>query len=481
MPSKWNSGLRLLMVLLLGSALAWTGRTLWRNWFPGSPSLIVLLADSTPWRGFTPSQEKGLLILMADSLEISAGLPVVLGGDLLGEVPPEASVVRLKGSRTQGTFTVDATLSRGSHRLKSWRASGVPLDLFRALLEPFRPQGQWAVSLIPAEPEDFGTLLEITGLESDWDTNPQLKPAHDLLKRVPGCASGWLALAGLEHRGLVLSADSNPMGQEGCQDHFQRAIAMLPSYPRAIHHYAIYLTDIGNQREALEQLEPAIRTYPRVGQLRSALAYAARTAGLLEVGIQAVESRDRLQGVTKTGSGLAENVHLYRGDFEQFRVTLGQHSLSRAEPIMDFYRGYLYLLKGERGAALTAFQQVADHPGSKVLFEDLAKVYALALEGRAREALQILDPLREQRLRLRVPDGEYTFKLAEAYGFLGRNDDALLVAERAFSQGFGCTRWYEATPLLAAIRDSPRWRGLIQHLQDRQALLEARFPANRFR
>jgi hypothetical protein len=420
-------------------------------------------------------------MLVADALEIGTGIPIVLDSELLGNLPEGASVMVLKGALVQNEMAVEASLARPNRPIQRWQASGPPRVMFQILLEPFQPSGTWNVSLIPEEFGDLTSLLEVTGWETDWNPFPRLQAARDLVQRIPNCASAWLALSGLEHRSLVMASDAEPQGQEKCQEHFEQTLAVLPAYPRGTHKFAIYLTDLGNQRQAFLHLEAALKAYPKVAHLRSALAYVARSSGLLDVGNHALEVRDRLQGLSKAGVGLGENLYLYRGDLDLFGQTLGEHSPNRTEPVLDFYRAYFHLLKGDRARAQKEFQLAASDRSSRVLFKTLAEVYALGLAGRTEEAIKVLTPLRDQRLRLRVPDGEFTFKIAEAYCFLGRNDDALLVAERAFSQGFGCTPWYEGAPLLAPIRNTPRWRALLQHLKDRQALLESRFPSSRFR
>ena len=57
-----------------------------------------------------------------------------------------------------------------------------------------------------------------------------------------------------------------------------------------------------------------------------------------------------------------------------------------------------------------------------------------------------------------------------------RPSDATAQADRAFARGFGCTVWYERSPMLEPLRSLPKWKALMQHLQERQALMEERFP-----
>lgn len=116
-----------------------------------------------------------------------------------------------------------------------------------------------------------------------------------------------------------------------------------------------------------------------------------------------------------------------------------------------------------------------------IQFEALSEVYEQALLGRPEEALVRLRRLLDTRQRLRVPDGEFTFKIAEAFAFLGAHPEAVETASSAFTQGFGCTRWYRQAPFLKPVQSLPRWQGLLSHPEEREALLRDRFPVRRFR
>jgi hypothetical protein len=135
---------------------------------------------------------------------------------------------------------------------------------------------------------------------------------------------------------------------------------------------------------------------------------------------------------------------------------------------------------GRRSQALAHFRAAEAVPEGWYGFEDLSAVYALHLEARGDEALARLRTLDQTRVGLSIPDGEITFKLAEAYAVLGETDAALDLAQRAYNQGFGCAAWYERSPLLAPVRSLPRYQALLQHLRERQAVLESRFAPSRF-
>ncbi|MBS1786059.1 MAG: hypothetical protein JST24_11575 [Acidobacteria bacterium] len=138
------------------------------------------------------------------------------------------------------------------------------------------------------------------------------------------------------------------------------------------------------------------------------------------------------------------------------------------------------LLEGHPAIALPLFQEGASDRRTSLPFSDLCEIYALALQGDRVMALTKLRAFDEARGHLRVPDGELTFKVAEAYAYLGQVDDALTAAGRAFAQGFGCLAWYDRSPLFAPARGSLRWKAFRQHVVDRQTLLERNYPPDSF-
>jgi len=203
----------------------------------------------------------------------------------------------------------------------------------------------------------------------------------------------------------------------------------------------------------------------------------SRTSGLLATADKALERRADLVGQRRGQASLADNALLYGGHIEAFASSV--ESLPPG-PLRAFYSGYARLLQGDREGALVRFKEARMGGLGSSLFVRLAEVYGSALEGRDAEALANLDTLESERTQIHLPDGEFTFKVAEAYGFLGQPAKALDLAERASVQGFGCAPWFERAPFLADARKLPKWLSLDQHLRERQTLLADRFPPSRF-
>jgi hypothetical protein len=152
----------------------------------------------------------------------------------------------------------------------------------------------------------------------------------------------------------------------------------------------------------------------------------------------------------------------------------------RQDASIFFYKGYFALLNGDRAKALGFMKSGSDPAIGPPPFGDLCRVYLAYLEGRPKEGLVELREIDEIRGKLRIPDGEWTFKEAEAYSLLGDADRGVDCATRAFVQGFSCAAWYENSPFLARVREHPRWPTLRRNVRERQVVLEGSFPPSAF-
>ena len=148
----------------------------------------------------------------------------------------------------------------------------------------------------------------------------------------------------------------------------------------------------------------------------------------------------------------------------------------RQDASILFYKGYFALLQGRTAQALGFMRSGSGPDLAPVPFRDLCRAYRSYLEGRQAEGLQELREVDEIRGKLRIPDGEWTFKEAEAYSLLGDTDRGVDCATRAFVQGFSCAAWYETSPFLAKVREHPRWPTLRRNIRERQAVLLGTFP-----
>lgn len=331
--------------------------------------------------------------------------------------------------------------------------------------------------LFPADLARFWEFAVLSSVRDDVAANAGLEASKRLAESEPGSAVAWTNYGEHVYRNLWTEPAGGDLPQTQALMAFDKALALAPGYPRAAMLKGMLLTDLGNQREALRVLSAARAMRPHNPDLYSSLAYAGRTSGLIEGALRAVAARERLtQPLRPQMEWFAENTYLYAGRWDTFQASLeGQH-----DPVFVFYQGYLELARGHEAQALPFFLEGAANRKTSIPFSDLCAIYAATLQGHPDEALSQLRTFEEERGHLRIPDGELTFKVAEAYAYLGRSDEAIGAAGRAFAQGFGCLQWYEQSPLFATARQNPRWPLLREHIRARQTLLEDAFPPDLF-
>jgi tetratricopeptide (TPR) repeat protein len=465
---------------VLFAALALLVAGAWVRWRLADPAPVAALyldpEPSAAWKGISEQERAGLITLLQEALELDRRNTV------LQEKPPEQSpptwrawkvVARRRGSDLELEL-------RGGQGVVT-EAAGPPREAIRRVFDALDFGTVQLDRLLPAEAAGFWELADLTAARTFDELAPTKARLLALAERHPHSAAVLYRAAYTSMRLLLVEASTQPGSHATCEQLYHRTLEALPDYPRALYHYCRYKTDVGSGRESLEVAMRLRDAFPNNPLAYGALAYAARNAGLLEAARVALAERERLVGGLVADPGLGENTYLYEGDLDRFEASLVTHPDTAASPIRVFYQGYARLLRGDRTAALALFREAQSYPGRVVHFEALSRVYEYALTERGPEALRLLQELREARTRLLVPDGEFTFKLAEAFAFLGALSEAVDTAHRAFAQGFGCTRWYLKAPFLAPLQPLPKWQVLLKHLQEREAPLAARFPPKAFR
>lgn len=471
---------------LLGILSVAAGLAAWALWGPtapiGRPPIILSMAPIDAWEGVNPLQRHGLLILLKDHLEVIHGQTVVEEPNLADTENASAHRVVLAARRSGHLLRLELRVVRAGRQEMHWVSElGDPRAVMAAGLAQLRTRVDRSLPILPRTPERFWDLAEATGTRMEHNPSLALALARRVVEQEPGCAGGWVTLAALSYWQLSREAAANDTESfHECEGIFLKAFALLPHYPRAVDDFCGFKTDLGNPRAALEKTFAALRKYPEVAHLRGALAYPARVSGLLAGAETALRTRDALIGSHRYERDTVENTHLYMGDWDRFERMLGPGSDHTVEPSRDFYRGYIRLVKGRPDQARIYFARAQKLKGSWVQFETLARIFELTLTDNREEALTLLRRFKADRSRVRVPDGEFTFKLAEAFAYLGDYNEATDTALRAYAQGFGCTRWYQESPFLVQVPRTPRWNSLMQHMKERQDLMDRSFPVERF-
>jgi hypothetical protein len=478
----------LALLLLLGAAVAW----LLARQGAGSPTQVLLITSRADAPGLEGAQDRAIGALVQDHLEHCGGLAVTTVTEMPSSLEAFSGqartlVVRMEPRRhgddlgLSYQYVWGKQIKRGIPVLWTFRKGEPrpPTQAFMAFLETFpQPIERPSPVLVPQTAKVFWELLQA----SAWRLQNQHKEeALALAERVcaqePSCASSWILLGNLRYRMMLDNPAAFRQEQADTEAHLRKGLALAPYHPRGTLLLSLIKSDSGNQREALDLLIRARRRQPHVPMLLTGIAYAARGVGLLPLARKAMDIRDEL-AFAQLQPQAVDITCLYTGEISRFEASLQDQPghLRSASGVLSFYRGYLALVKGDRAAAQKEFHQVANASAGYPNILRLSKIFDLILTGQNDDAWKTLREYDQERIGMREPDGEFTIRLAEAYALMGDRASAMEMANRAFARGFGCTAWYERSPLLEPLRELPRWKALIQHLHERQALMEDRFP-----
>jgi tetratricopeptide (TPR) repeat protein len=460
---------------------------------PAATDRVVILAS--PLNDRDRDVGPGMETLLSDCLEVLTGAtvihaPVLPSPAILHRLPPDTRLLRFQGGREENrlALTLEWNTIAGILSDQPWIQEPIPREEPRKALEhaiqhwPLVIRHRRLERLIPKSSPNFWLLLEGLSIHEDQTATEHLVASQKLAEEEPDCATAWTVLGDHLYRSLWVNPDQAGVGLNSRTHHaFQKVEKLIPGHPRATFLWSMMLTDTGNQSLALKLLENAIRLRPGTPDLYLGIAYAGRTSGLLEGARRALARRSELIGpMASPSSWFAETTYLYLGDQEAFGQELARAGELRQDANILFYKGYFALLQGDRGRALGFMVSGSNRGMEPSPFRDLCRVYRAYLEGRPEDGLFELRAIDEIRGKLRIPDGEWTFKEAEAYSLLGDRDRGMDCATRAFVQGFSCAAWYEASPFLAKVREHPRWPMLRRNIRERQAVLAGSFPPSAF-
>jgi hypothetical protein len=493
-PRLWRRalvlGLPFLLILGAGGGVAWllTARSLHG---PLRVLLITQPPDGTGKLDLATCRAIGALV--QDQLEVFGGAAITsvtaMPGDLADLcAKPRTLVVQLDPSR-EGEALVLSYRHVWGDRL----ARGVPPPWIRHEARPAGPAEAFGdflkgfpqairvdnpTLLTPGQPARFWDLVQA----SAWRLkNERLDEAMALAEAAaaaePTCASGWILVGNLRYRRMLNNPAAFRREQSDTESLLQRGLNLAPDHPRGIFLLSLLKTDSGAQAEALDLLLRARERQPHNPTLLTGIAYAARGAGLLALSRRAMDLRDELAFAGLQPQAV-DITCLYTGELERFEASLREQPghLRSTSGVLPFYRGYLALVRGDQAQARQEFRTAATRTHGYPNILRLSEIYDLVLAGEKEAAWKKLREYDQERIGMREPDGEFTLRLAEAYALMGDRASAMDMAGRAFARGFGCTAWYERSPMLEPLRGLPKWKALVQHLRERQKLMEDRFP-----
>ncbi|MBS1766541.1 MAG: hypothetical protein JST05_03940 [Acidobacteria bacterium] len=446
----------------------------WRH--PDTPERVLLLTP-VPGEGLDEATADVLGSLLTDELETRANLAVTNESALAQPFLPDGPLIvvrplaRREGDRLALSLEwaeMGPGLQGGWHRgdagaMAPSQAIESALRNLPLQLSPPDP------ALLPRGPDVFWALLEAdSAVFRNQDLDGALDRVQSIALKEPNCAYLHETLAHIDMIRTLQDAHRLDGHVEFALAAVNRALTLSPGYPRALRNATRLLSDQGQQAEAMTRLQAGLQRHPRSLNLLFALDYAARTAGLMDI---ALAARARIATLWAGApdpppTGFS---YLYGGQMDAFEASFRPFPGETVNGFTAFYLGYADLLRNRPADAEPHFQAVEQNLATEDHYRRLAKVFRFAIEGKRDDARTALDLLDRDRVGLQVPDGEFTFTMAEAAGYLEEEGRAMDLAQRAFSQGFTCSDWYRASPFLAKVQSLPRWRAILQHVDARRA------------
>jgi serine/threonine protein kinase/TolB-like protein/Flp pilus assembly protein TadD len=213
---------------------------------------------------------------------------------------------------------------------------------------------------------------------------------------------------------------------QGAEREFQQAINLNPGYTTAHHWYAIHLTGLGRNTEAIAEIRKA-------------------------------ESLDPLSIIISADAAwVFYFARRYEQEGEQARKTL---EMDPNFAIAHMYLSYSYLHMAKDKEAVAEMKKAVDLSGGSLpMVGNLAYIYALA--GRRYEAIKILSDLRTRSKREFVSPDVF----AQIYTGLGNKDQAIAWLEKGYERRSDFAGLLKVLPELDPLRSDPRFEALVRRV-----------------
>ncbi len=208
--------------------------------------------------------------------------------------------------------------------------------------------------------------------------------------------------------------------------HFDRALALNPSYANAHNWHAFYLLALGRSDEALAEAKRALELDPASPGMNQIVGMHLTFTGRFEEAVEQFRKERELDS-----------------DFRDVHVGLGN----------------VYVAKNMYREALSEFRKYAEAEENSP--RSIAWVgYAYAKLGDQKQALAALDRLRELAKQRYVSSSLF----ALVYAGLGRNDEAFRWLDKAYDEHAFSLSFMRNSPPFSSLRSDPRFPALLRRM-----------------
>ena len=321
--------------------------------------------------------------------------------------------------RLTSSRAVDPEAQDDFFRGLQFRRKGSEQDLLTAI-NYFRQAIVKDPNYGPAYAEMSDVYIDL-GNPQGWNHAP--KESLPLAKAAATRAVEVNPLLGEAHFALAQTLELYDWNWSEAERQYKLALELSPNYARAHVEYGRFLQALGRNDEAMKQMVHAVGLNPMDLQTRVTVGFVTYAA------------------------------RQYDSAISQFK------ELNTSYPgLGDFGLGWCYREKKMYPEAIAVLQRVLVDTRGPLPLATLASVYGLA--GRKREAMKLIDELRERARKQHISDSLF----AEAYIGMGQRDEAMAWLERAYEQHDQWMVYIKSYPGWDALRSEPRFHTLVRRM-----------------
>jgi len=375
-----------------------------------------------------------------------------------------AQLVDVRSNRILWRDSIDVEFDRLltiQDRVTQEIVKGLELNLTAAEAEHLKPDER-------VDPVAYEDYLRGVDLYSSNDFAAAIAMLQKSASIDPSYAPTWAQLG----RAYTTNASLKAGGREQydrAQAAYEKAMALNPELVESRIYMANMLTDTGRVEQAVPLLRTALQTSPNNAALHWELGYAYRFAGMLQESAAECEKARQNDPNVKINSS-ALNAYLYLGEYEKFLQTLP----TKDSAYLLFYRGWAEYYLGRREHAVEHFDR-AYLLDASLMPARVGKAISESLAGQHDAAIKLLHHTEAEMETRGLGDGEFTYKVTQAYSVLGETALALHMLQRTVEGGFFCYPCFVSDPLLASIRNEPEFQRWTNEARQRHEQFKTRF------
>jgi serine/threonine protein kinase/tetratricopeptide (TPR) repeat protein len=302
----------------------------------------------------------------------------------------------------------------------------------------------------PKSEEAYELYLRSIGLAHDVAPN---RDAIAMLEKAvaidPSYAPVWEAL-GLRYYYAEAYGEGGDAMLKRSEEAMKRALALDPNLISAAGVLITHQTDRGEIAAAYAQASALVKRRPNGAMAHFALSYVLRYAGLLDEAAQECDSAlalDRNNYQIRSCSGVFVQQGEAQRAMEFVRLDAGSEYAAMQTAVV-------LLGEGKPGEALQAIQRGSESPLSG---RDLLQACLnLQQSSRCDDAVHKMEAA-----ALAGVDVEPRYSVGELLAYLGRQDAAFRLLRNAVRHNYCAYTALQKDPLLARLRGTPEFRGLL--------------------